>query len=143
MPTSIKKLAEHNLIFAYHNHAFEFEKINGRFGMDELFDRMPYDNFKLILDVYWLAYAGLNPAEYITEHKDRIACLHFKDMKIVGHMEQAYAEVGYGNLKWDEIIAAANECSAEFAFVEQDKCDGNPFDSLKMSYEFLREKGFH
>lgn len=137
-----EKLAEHNLIFAYHNHGFEFVKRNGRFAFDEILERMPYDNFKLILDVYWLASVGLNPAKFIVEHRNKIACLHFKDLKVVGHEEQTYAEVGQGNLDWDEIIAAAKECSAEFALVEQDKCDGDPFESLKASYEYLKEKGF-
>jgi len=57
-----QKLAEHDLVFAYHNHGFEFVKRNGRYLFDELFDRMQYDNFKLILDVYWLASVGVNPA---------------------------------------------------------------------------------
>lgn len=137
-----KKLAEHGLIFAYHNHAFEFAKTNGKYTFDELLDRMPYDNFKLILDVYWLAYAGINPAKFIEEHKEQIVCLHYKDLKIVGRDGHAYAEVGQGNLDWDSVIAASETCSAEYALVEQDICDGDPFDSLKMSYEYLKEKGF-
>ena len=49
-------------------------------------------------------------------------------------------EVGRGNLNWDEIISASD--NAEFALVEQDECKGNPIDSLKISYDFLVEKGF-
>lgn len=137
-----EKLAEHDLVFAYHNHGFEFVKINGKFLFEELFDRMPYDNFKLILDVYWLASVGVNPAKFIAKYKDKIACLHYKDLKVVKHREQTYGEVGQGNLEWDEIIAASKESSAEFALIEQDQCDGDPFDSLKISYDFLKEKGF-
>lgn len=138
-----EKLAEHNLVFAYHNHGFEFVKINEKYLFEELFERMPYDNFKLILDVYWLASVGINPAKFIAKYKDKIACLHYKDLKVVKHDKQTYAEVGQGNLDWDEIIAASKECSAEFALVEQDKCDGDPFESLKTSYDFLKEKGFN
>lgn len=138
-----EKLVEHGLVFAYHNHGFEFIKLNGRYLFEELLDRMPYDNFKLILDVYWLASVGVNPAKFIAQHKDRIACLHFKDLKVLGHKQEMFAEVGQGNLDWDEIIAAAEESSTEFALVEQDKCDGNPFDSLRTSYNFLKEKGFN
>ena len=137
-----EKLAEHGLVFAYHNHGFEFVKINGKYLFEELFERMPYDNFKLILDVYWLASVGVNPAKFITKYKDKIACLHYKDLKVVKHKSQTYAEVGQGNLEWDEIIAASKESSAEFALVEQDKCDKDPFEALKISYEFLKEKGF-
>lgn len=137
-----EKLEEHNMIFAYHNHGFEFVKHNGKYAFEELLERMPYENFKLILDVYWLASVGLNPARFIEEHKDRIACLHFKDLKVIGHEQITYAEVGQGNLDWDEIIAASRESSARFALVEQDKCDGDPFKSLEISYNFLREKDF-
>ncbi len=137
-----EKLAEHGLVFAYHNHGFEFLKMNGKYLFDELFDKMPYDNFKMILDVYWLSSVGVNPAKFIIENKDNIACVHFKDLKVIGHEKQAYAEVGQGNLNWDEIIAAVEQTSAEYALVEQDQCDGDPFESLKISYDFLKEKGF-
>lgn len=137
-----EKLAEQGLDFAYHNHGFEFVKIGGRYLFEELFDKMPYHNFKLILDVYWLASVGINPAKFIEKYKDKIACLHYKDLKVVKHKEQTYAEVGQGNLEWDEIIAVSKACSAKFALVEQDKCDKDPFEALKISYEFLKEKGF-
>ena len=122
---------------------FDILKIGLERPREELFERMPYDNFKLILDVYWLASVGINPAKFIAKYKDKIACLHYKDLKVVKHDKQTYAEVGQGNLDWDEIIAASKECSAEFALVEQDKCDGDPFESLKTSYDFLKEKGFN
>lgn len=137
-----EKLAEHNLIFAYHNHAFEFEKRNGRYVFEEILERMPYDNFKLILDVYWLAFAGVNPAKFIQQYGDRIACIHFKDLKIVDNAPK-YSEVGLGNLDWDELIEAANASSASHALVEQDECDGDPFEALKTSYDFLKGKGFY
>ena len=137
-----EKLKEHGITFAYHNHAFEFEKVDGRYAYDILTENIKSDNFKLILDVYWLSYAGVNPAKFIREHKEQIACIHFKDLKIVNHTP-AFAEVGQGNLDWDDIIAACDETSAEFALVEQDICDGNPFESLKTSYDFLTGKGFN
>ena len=56
--------------------------------------------------------------------------------------EQRYAPVGYGNLDWDNIIAACEEVGVEYALVEQDMCyDENPFDCLRKSYNFLKEKG--
>jgi len=137
-----EKLAKEGLVFGYHNHGFEFAKINGKYLLEEMLERMPYDNFKLIVDVYWLASVGIDPAKFIMKYKDKIACLHYKDLKVVKHKVQTYAEVGQGNLDWDEIIAASNNCSAEFALVEQDECDRDPFEALKMSYDFLKEKGF-
>ena len=137
-----EKLKEHGITFAYHNHAFEFQKIDGRHAYDIITENIKSDNFKLILDVYWLAVAGINPVKFIREHKDNIVCIHFKDLRVVNNGPE-FCEVGQGNLDWDDIIAACDESSAEFALVEQDKCDGDPFESLKISYDFLIGKGFN
>ena len=135
-------LAKEDLIFAYHNHGFEFAKINGKFLYDEIIERMPYDNFKLIVDVYWLSSVGINPKKFIEKYGDKIICLHYKDLKVVKHRVQTYTEVGQGNLDWDEIIEASMNCGAEYALVELDECDKDPFEALKISYDFLVQKGF-
>lgn len=140
-----KKLEENGLVFGYHNHQFEFQKIKGKYVFDIITEAMNFDNFKYILDVYWLAFAGLNPAEFIRTHSDKIGCIHFKDLKIVRGETMyvpAYAEIGNGNLNWDEIIKASFESKAEYALVEQDACDIDPFESLKISYDYLTKKGF-
>ena len=137
----VDKLAENDLIFAYHNHAFEFEKIDGKYVFEIINEKMSGDNFKFILDVYWLSYAGIHPAKVIKKYKGKIACVHFKALKI-REKQPCIAEVGYGNIDWDDVISACMESDVEYALVEQDHCDGDPFDSLKMSYDFLKEKGF-
>ena len=120
-------------------------KINGRQAYDILCENIKSDNFKLILDVYWLSFAGINPAKFIRDHKDRIACVHFKDLKVLDNNTVTFSEVGEGNLDWDDIIAACEESSAEFALVEQDAAwiNDDPFESLKISYAFLTKKGFN
>lgn len=137
----IKKLGENGLIFAYHNHAFEFEKINGKYVFDIITDAVDAEHFKYILDVYWLSYAGINPAQFIRERSNKIACVHFKDLKIK-EGQPRFAEVGAGNIDWDEVISACEDANVEYALVEQDECEGNPFDSLQISYDFLTKKGF-
>ncbi len=135
-------LNKHGLVFAYHNHALEFEKSDGKFVFDVIADGLACENFKYILDVYWLSVAGINPVKFIKERKGKIACVHFKDLKIVENKAH-FAEVGEGNLNWDEIIEACKQSDVEFALVEQDKCDGDPFDSLQKSYNYLIKKGFN
>ena len=137
-----KKLEENGLIFAYHNHAFEFEKIDGEYVFDILTNGIKADNFKYILDVYWLSYAGVNPAKFIRERSGRIACVHFKDLKIVDN-KPCFAEIGQGNIDWDDVISVCEEAKVEYALVEQDICDGDPFESLSKSYNFLKTKGFN
>jgi len=137
----VKKLEENGLVFAYHNHAFEFEKIDGKYVFDIITEAMDSDSFKYILDAYWLSYAGVNPAKFIRERKGKIACVHLKDLKIKDN-KPVYAEVGCGNIDWDDVIAASEEAGAEFALVEQDICETDPFDCLKTSYDYLTKKWF-
>ncbi len=133
-----KKLAENGLTFAYHNHAFEFAKYGEQSAMDYMIENA---NFGFILDVYWVAHAGIDPAAYIKKLGKRVVILHYKDRAVDIENNAYYAEVGRGNLDWDSIIAASGD--AEFALVEQDTCkDNEPFESLKISYDFLSKKGF-
>ena len=81
-------------------------------------------------------------ATFIEKLKGRIACVHLKDLKIVNN-EQKFCEVGKGNLDWDDILAACEESGVQYALVEQDTCDRDPFDCLKTSYDFLKQKGFN
>ena len=136
-----EKLSENNLIFAYHNHAFEFQKIEGKFVIDILTDSIKSSAFKYIIDAYWLSYAGINPSAFIRKNKGKIACVHFKDLKIKGN-DPVFAPVGQGNLDWDDIISACIESDVQYALVEQDICEKDPFDCLEESYTFLKEKGF-
>lgn len=134
-----RKFKEQGMTFAYHNHALEFKKANGKFLMDYFIE---YGEFDFIIDVYWLAVAGINPAKFLRKNKGRIRMVHFKDLKVVNNAP-AICEVMEGNLDWDDIIAATEECGAEYAVVEQDMCDnGAPFTCLQTSYNNLKTKGF-
>ena len=136
-----EKLKENGLIFAYHNHAFEFRKHDGKYAFDILVNALNCDNFKYILDVYWLAYAGIDPAKFIRKNSGVVACVHFKDLKIVSNSPK-FAPVGEGNLDWEDIVAACEESGVEYALVEQDTCEKDPFLCLEDSYNYLSKKGF-
>ena len=140
----VAKLKDNGLTFGYHNHAVEFKKFKGKRIMDIIIEEMQSDNFKLIFDVYWATYAGLDPAKFIREHKGSIACVHFKDYTIFGMNEIRMAPVGEGNVEWDNVIDACNEAGVQYAYVEQDHCYGeDPFECMARSYEFLTKKGFN
>lgn len=136
-------IAEHfageNMHFCYHNHAFEFTKINGKFAMDYMLE---YGKFDFILDVYWLAVAGQNPAEFIRKIGKRARVVHFKDLKMDKNTP-VYGEVMEGNLDWNTIVAACDEAGTQYAMVEQDVCPGDPADSLEISYNNLKTLGFN
>ena len=83
------------------------------------------DKFKFILDAYWLSFSGVNPVDYIKKLKDRIACVHLKDIRVSnGKPEIQLCEVGAGNINWDDVIEACKYANVPYAVVEQDTCQG-------------------
>ena len=134
-----QRLREEGITFAYHNHAFDFVKENGEYLLDIILNESDFD---LILDVYWAAFSGIDPAKLIRKIGSRARILHFKDLKCNKDNKTEMAEVMNGNLDWDSIIAACEESGCLAAMVEQDTCSGDPFDSLKISYQHLTTKGF-
>ena len=138
-----KKLKEAGLYFGYHNHAFEFAKFDGKMVMECLIEETDAEVVKFIVDTYWLQVGGVNPAKYIKRIGERAMAVHFKDLIGTTDNKQAMAEVGQGNLNWDEIIAACEEAGTKWALVEQDICQRDPFECMTMSYKFLKTKGFN
>lgn len=136
-----EEFKKHGITLAYHNHHLEFMKMDNQFIMDYFVENGDFD---FILDVYWLSYAGIDPARYIKKLGKRAKVIHFKDMQMIcGEKSHQMAEVMEGNLNWDSIIEACEEAGSEWAMVEQDTCQRDPFESLAISYNNLKTKGFN
>jgi len=134
------KLREAGLTFSYHNHSFEFEKFDGRTGLDILYSESDPRYLMAEIDTYWVQHGGGDPMAWIRRFSNRMPVVHFKDMVILNGA-QTYAEIGEGNLNWPAIIAACGEVGVEWAAVEQDVCQRDPFESLAISYRNLKAMG--
>lgn len=136
-------LGEHGIRLGYHHHAHEFL----RFGDDRrtMFDVLVDEpSLALEIDVYWAAFAGVDPAGLIERLPGRVPLLHCKDLEMIRDDEAGarpfYAPVGEGNLGWERILAASHAAGTEAWVVEQDQCLRDPFDCLRSSFEFLRAR---
>ena len=139
-----KRLCLNGLTFTYHNHAAEFARSGNNFILDIIASSTPPECYKFILDTYWIALAGVDPAEVIKKYAGRAAVIHYKDLAVdPGTNNVIMAPVGSGNLDWDSIISASVLSGASYAAVEQDICKGDPFYALRQSYEYLTGMGFN
>ncbi len=140
-----EKIAKHGGKFTYHNHAFEFARLDGNdfTTMDYLIDNMDKETTSFVLDTHWVQRGGGDVCEWIKKLSGRIDILHLKDYKI--DMDEnlnavpTFAEIGNGNLNWEGIMEAAAEAQVKYYVVEQDFCSGDPFDSLKISSDYLHK----
>lgn len=123
------------LKFAYHNHDFEFEKIDGQVPYDLILSETDPEKVKLELDLYWVAKAGLNHLELFQKNPGRFAMWHVKDMDKTE--KKFFTEVGNGSIDFKSIFAAAKTSGMEYYFVEQDQTPGDPIASITTSYANL------
>jgi sugar phosphate isomerase/epimerase len=137
-------LSRAGLTFSYHNHSFEFVRFGKRTGLDVIFEESDPRYLKGELDTYWVQYGGGDSAAWVRKLKNRMPVIHLKDMAVISegwNVTQVMAEIGEGNLNWPEILAACADSNVEWCAVEQDECQRDAFESLKISYQNLKSMG--
>ncbi len=122
------------ITFGYHNHDFEFAQHDGETFMDILLAQTDPTLVKLECDVYWAAYAGVNPSTFLQQHTGRVPLVHIKDMT----PERTFAEVGDGTLNIPSIIEVARNNGVQEFIVENDAPTMPSLESAKRSLENIR-----
>lgn len=135
-----KSYAEAGIRLAYHNHSFEFEKFDGRTGLEIIYEESDPEYLEAEIDTYWIQHGGGDPVAWIKKLNGRQTIIHLKDM-VIRENKQVYAEVGEGNMNWPGILEACKEAGIRWYSVEQDVCPGDPFESLAISYRNLQAMG--
>jgi sugar phosphate isomerase/epimerase len=152
---NIKRLAEmlnkageqakkRGLTLCYHNHAHDFQPINGIPALEMLLDETQKDLVFLEMDIFWVTEAGHDPAQVLKKHAGRVPLVHLKD-RAKGLATQfsedvpkdAFKEVGSGAIDIPAVLKAADTAGVKHYFVEQDETSGDPIASLRQSYRYL------
>lgn len=138
------RLAALGLRLAFHNHAFEFDRIARCSGIDLLLAETDPGCVVFQLDAGWASYAGVDPAALLRDHPRRFRLLHLKDMRSAAEtVAPLSTEIGAGTLHWREILAAAEAAGVEEAFVEQEPpFERPPLDAMAVSAANLRALGW-
>lgn len=131
--------AEAGLTLSYHNHHHEFRKLNGRLILERIYEETNPAYLKAELDTYWVQYGGGDPERWCRKMAGRMPLIHLKDYKINEKSEINFSEIGAGNLDFANIIKTAEAGGCEWFIIEQDSCPGDPFESLRQSYTYLKQ----
>lgn len=126
-------------VLTYHNHAMELRKFDKKTMLDLFFEHTNKQNLQATIDTYWIQDGGGDPAEWCRKLKRRLPMIHMKDYGVSrDNRTGTMMEIGNGNLNWPAIIQAAEKSGCEWFIVEQDICPGDPFESIKISYEYIK-----
>ncbi|MBQ9936723.1 MAG: sugar phosphate isomerase/epimerase [Oscillospiraceae bacterium] len=137
-----KKMKEMGKYFMFHNHAREFQRVDGVPILEKIAQDFAPDELGFILDTYWVQFAGGDPAAWIEKLSGRLPVIHLKDMTYHANGGR-YAVIGEGNINFDRVFEKAEKAGTKYLVVEQDECYGeDPFDCLKRSFNNLAAMGF-
>ncbi len=157
-PDVIKRLAEsfqkagerahaHGLQLCYHNHAFEFQPMDGGTALDIILGNTDPKLVQLEMDIFWVTVGGHNPVDLLKKYSGRVPLIHLKD-KAKGlpgatqyneHVPpDTFKEIGNGSIDIPAVLKAADRAGVKNYFVEQDQSP-DPINSLRQSYEYLKK----
>lgn len=125
-----------NLIFGYHNHAFEFAPVDGTSLWNVLIEQTDPALVNLELDLYWVSYAGVNPLELLQKYPGRFPLLHMKDMADSPAREDL--PVGEGILPWKKILDQAQSTNTAWYIAEMDH-SRDAFEDVQTSFQSLQK----
>ncbi len=144
----------------YHNHEFEFVKIDGKYALDVLYEKIPADLLGTEIDTCWANVGGEDPAAYVRKYAGRAPIVHLKDFfgeksenmyELIGTENKVperpqnfeFRPLGKGVQNFPAIIEAAKDAGAEWLVVEQDKPSMGltAMESIEESRNYLRSIG--
>lgn len=123
-----EETAKAGVMFGFHNHAREFEKIEGEIMYDYMIKNTNPKNVLFEMDVYWVMKGGYNAVDYMNKYPDRFPVLHIKDEKEIGES---------GLIDFKPIYETAYKNGLKDAFVEVERYNFDPIVSVQKSYDFL------
>ena len=123
-----------SIVFGYHNHEYEFEKVNGQVLYDILLDKTDPELVTMELDLGWVIASGNDPLAYFEKYPGRFPLWHLKDMDLT---KKVSTEFGKGKVSISNMLQNAGKSGMKYFFVEQEEYSSTPFESIQYNYDYL------
>ena len=128
-----EKCAAQGIKFGYHNHAKEFQQLEGQTIYDFMLENTNPEHVFFQLDLYWIKEGGASAVEYFNEYPDRFELWHVKDEAELGES---------GEMDFETVFANAEKSGMEHIVVEVEKYNYEPLVSIQKSIEYLMEQDY-
>ncbi len=129
-----KKCAENGILYGYHNHSHEFNKIEDKVIYDFMLENTDPKYVFFEMDVYWACMGRAYPVEYFRKYPGRFTMLHIKD-----HLELGES----GMVGFDAIFNNADVAGMKDFIVElEGYTNGDWKESIKMCADYLLKSDF-
>lgn len=131
-----EKVNQMGMRFGYHNHAFEFETVDGQIPYDVMLAETDPKNVGMELDIYWVYKAGKDPIQLFEKHPGRFEQWHVKDMDKIDSNKNA--DIGTGTIDWKLLFGKAKESGLQHYYIEQESYPAEPIQSVEAGIKNLK-----
>lgn len=133
--------AKHGLKFAYHNHGYSFEQLEGQFPQDVMMEGTNPATVDFEMDIYWVAVPEQDPEVWLKKYANRWKLVHVKDRDKNAPKTEADASVdlGTGRLDFKKILKTAKDNGVKYFIVEQEKyTNSTPLKSAQVDADYMK-----
>lgn len=144
-----RKLKEEGITLLYHNHNYEFQKVDGKqTAYDYIIENTDPEYVSFELDSYWPTEAGVCALELMKKLDSRMKLYHINDRgtklekaMMTPILKSDSCELGYGNMNLEALCEQALAVNVEAVVLESHKnwVEKSPVKSLQLSSKFMNE----
>lgn len=106
--------------FAYHNHGYTFQPLEGVMPQDTLMQNTNADTVDYQMDIYWVVTPGADPLAWLSKYPNRWTTCHVKDRLKQATSDDASCDLGTGGIDLKTILKSASQKSMKYFVVEQE-----------------------
>ncbi len=140
----------------YHIHGYELQPMGdeGKTFFDSFVDRIDDDCVRLEADIFWVAYAGQDPVQFMEKYRGGVELLHIKNM--AKHVSTGvftgadfmppdmpadnWVPVGKGKIDYKAVFEKGKEIGVKWYILEMDKYDGDVYAAVDSSLAYIRKE---
>lgn len=139
----------------YHIHGYELQPMEDqKTFFDSFVSRIDYKCVRLEADIFWVAYAGQDPVEFMEKYRDGVELLHIKNM--ADHVSTGvfngadfmppdmpadnWVPVGEGKIDYKSVFRKGKEIGVKWYILEMDKFDGDVYAAVDSSLAYIQNQ---
>lgn len=139
----------------YHIHGYELQPMGDeKTFFDSFVSRIDYNCVRLEADIFWVAYAGLDPVKFMDKYSEGVELLHIKNMADnvpTGVFNGAnfmpsdmpaenWVPVGNGKIDYKSVFEKGKEIGVKWYILEMDRYSGDVYAAVDSSLAYIRNE---
>ena len=132
-----ENLAPYKMLTGYHNHAVEFEIVDGEAGFDAFFGNA-HPAVIMQLDIGNAMHGGADPLDYLRRYPKRLNTVHLKEYSA----SKPEVLLGDGDVPWAKVFEICEGVgNTEWYIIEQETYPVSPLESIQRCRQALKQLG--